>query len=224
MKRLTLLIILGGPVIALIIGWLVTLSAQISNAKIACRAYNGVNKTQNHLHKKKLWDGYEISLGPASDTEGPDDGCTARWQPLLLGLQCHLSLSEAAQAVRHLCGGQSQVREGQSGEDDHLAADRRPLRVHVGGRNAVWNENLTPAHISRLTSTGNTGVENEELISNLLFRALQHVFCRQFDDALNDLDVWPESTRAKVKVAFADALKANYPEFAARLRSSMTQK
>ena len=88
----------------------------------------------------------------------------------------------------------------------------------------AWNENHTPAHISRLTSTGNTGVENEELISNLLFRALQHVFCRQFDDALNDLDVWPESTRAKVKVAFADALKANYPEFAARLRSSMTQK
>jgi hypothetical protein len=48
---------------------------------------------------------------------------------------------------------------------------------------------------------------------------LQHVFCRQFDAALNDLDLWPEATRTKMKAGFAEPIKQDYPEFAARLIS-----
>src|SRR5262249_37615621 len=54
----------------------------------------------------------------------------------------------------------------------------------------------------------------------LLSRALQNVFCRRFDAALNDLNLWPEATRTKMKAAFADSIKQDYPDFAARLTSS----
>lgn len=41
---------------------------------IACRAYPPTSES----YKKKLWDGYEISLGPARNaTEAGEDQCTA---------------------------------------------------------------------------------------------------------------------------------------------------
>jgi hypothetical protein len=36
---------------------------------------------------------------------------------------------------------------------------------------------------------------------------------------LSDLNLWPEATRAKIKSAFAESIKQDYPEFAARLTS-----
>jgi hypothetical protein len=55
------------------------------------------------------------------------------------------------------------------------------------------------------------------MVSDLLSRALQHVFCQQFDEALKDLNLWPEATRAKMKASFADSIKQDYSEFASRL-------
>jgi len=81
----------------------------------------------------------------------------------------------------------------------------------------AWNRDLAPESLKRLQSSGNTGVENEEIVSALLSRALQHVFCRQFDAALNDLNLWPEAARAKVKAGFAESITRDYPAFAARL-------
>ena len=80
-----------------------------------------------------------------------------------------------------------------------------------------WNRNLTPENVAKLQSTGNSRGETGGIASDLLSRALQNVFCRQFDAALNDLNLWPEATRAKVKAGFADSIKQDYPEFAARL-------
>jgi hypothetical protein len=81
----------------------------------------------------------------------------------------------------------------------------------------AWNTELTLEKIKQLESTGNTGVENEEFASALLSRALQHVFCHQFDAAASDLPLWPEATRTRMQADFAESIKRGYPEFAARL-------
>jgi hypothetical protein len=88
----------------------------------------------------------------------------------------------------------------------------------------AWNHDLTPENLRRLQSSGNTGVENEEIVSALLSRALQHVFCRQFDAAFNDLNLWPETTRGKVKGEFAESIKQDYPAFGARLLDPSSNK
>jgi hypothetical protein len=60
--------------------------------------------------------------------------------------------------------------------------------------------------------------EDEEVVSAVLSRALQYVFCRQFDKAEKDLNLWPEShDRAKMKADFAAAIRTDYPEFAERI-------
>lgn len=46
---------------------------QDSKLEIACRAYPRTTES----FKRKLWDGYEVSLGPVRDDESTDDVCTA---------------------------------------------------------------------------------------------------------------------------------------------------
>ena len=82
----------------------------------------------------------------------------------------------------------------------------------------AWGRNLTPQNVKKLAAPGALeNLDNEDIVSDLLSRALQHVFCLQFDVALNDLNLWPEASRAKMKAAFAEVIKHEYPEFAARL-------
>jgi hypothetical protein len=88
----------------------------------------------------------------------------------------------------------------------------------------AWSSELTPEKTEGLQSTGNSGVENEEIISALLSRALQHVFCRQFDAAVSDLNLWPDANRVKMKTDFAQSIKQDYPEFAARLLDTTSRK
>ena len=52
----------------------------------------------------------------------------------------------------------------------------------------------------------------------LLSRALQHVYCGKFDEALKELDLYSEASRAEMKAGFAGAIKKDYPEFATKLR------
>lgn len=80
---------------------------------------------------------------------------------------------------------------------------------------------LTPENLKKLEA--NQG-DNEEIISALLSRALQHVFCRQFDEALSDLNLWPEASRPGAKANFAASIQQDYPEFAAKLRASAGEK
>src|SRR5258708_12997449 len=44
--------------------------------KISCHRA-GFPETQNRPYTKRLWDGYEISLGPARNGGGDGNGCTA---------------------------------------------------------------------------------------------------------------------------------------------------
>jgi hypothetical protein len=49
------------------------LRAQAAQDNISCYA----DRKDNVPHKKKLWDGYEISLGPSRDPEAVEEKCTA---------------------------------------------------------------------------------------------------------------------------------------------------
>ena len=81
----------------------------------------------------------------------------------------------------------------------------------------IWNQDLTDANLARLASTGPDNADNEEIVSSFFSKIAQHLFCRQFDQALTELDRWPESSRVQLKQDFAKAVKDEYPEFAARL-------
>ena len=83
---------------------------------------------------------------------------------------------------------------------------------------------LTHENLKKLETTGTGDWNNEEIVSALFSRALQYVFCRKFDEAMKELDSWPESDRGKMKRGFADAIREDDPEFAAKLRESAEKK
>jgi hypothetical protein len=65
---------------------------------------------------------------------------------------------------------------------------------------------------------------NDSRVSALLSRALQQMFCRQFDEAMNDLNLWPKATRAKMKADFTGSIREDHPEFAAKLSGGAEKK
>ena len=269
------------------------LQAQDLKGKLSCHAY-GIPEPQNQPYTKKLWDGYEISLGPARNSQGGGDECTAAiynqaghvvfrttgfsvifdenhtgqdfdgdGKPEVVfitntggGNHCCwayniISLSpkphklfdiNAPGAVRFEKDNQGKMviwqrTAGPYGFTSMADAPfaEKVLRIREGklvdatpefcsrifsDENEdyrAWSHILTQENIKKLQSTGNTGVEKEEIVGDLLSRALQRVFCQQFDAAVNDLNLWPEATRTKMKTAFAESIKQDYPEFASRL-------
>ena len=88
----------------------------------------------------------------------------------------------------------------------------------------AWNAELTAENIKLLQTMGSTLVENEEIVSALLSRALQHIFCRQIDAAISDLNLWPAGQRKEMKAQFAESIKGEYPEFAASLADANPRK
>jgi len=261
--------------------------------KVSCHAA-GLLKPEDQPYTKKLWDGYEISLGSAHNSQGGGDECTAaiynsaghvvfrttgfsvifdenhtgqdfdgdgKPEAVFItdtggGNHCCwpynvISLSpkphklfdiDAPGAVQFEKDSQGKmvIWRWTAGPYGFTSMARAPFaervfRVREGklvdatpefcsrifsDRNEdfrAWNIDLAPENIKVLQSTGNTGVESEEIVSALLSRALQHVFCRQFDEAVSDLNFWPEANRTKMKTDFAECIKQDYPEFAARL-------
>lgn len=265
--------------------------AQEPRDKIACFDY----RKDNASYTKKLWDGYEISLGPSRNPDAVEDKCTAAiyngagkvvfrtsgfsvvfdeevtgkdfdgdGQPEVVfrmdsggGMHCCwayivFSLSPRPHKLFEIDmqgrvdfeedkDGKIVIWKRTAGPYGFTSMARTPfgekvLRVRGGklvdatpefcGKilseesedyqaNQRW---LTPDNLKKLESTGTGDWNNEEIVSALLSRALQHVFCRRFDEAMKDLDSWPEANRAKMKTGFADAIRENYPEFAAKLQ------
>jgi hypothetical protein len=276
------------------------LRAQDMLGKISCHA-TGLPKPQNRPYTKKLWDGYEISLGPSRNSDGGGDECTAAiysaagrvvfrttgfsvifdenhtgqdfdgdGKPEVVfitdsggGNHCCwaynvISLSpkphklfdiDAPGAVRFEKDGQGKmvIWQRTAGPYGYTSMARAPfaervLRVREGKlvdatpefcsrilsdeneEYRDWNSELTPEKIKRLQPTDKIDDENEEIVSALLSRALQHVFCQQFDNALGDLNLWPEATRANMKAAFAESIKNDYREFSTRLLETVPKK
>lgn len=265
------------------------LHADLGQGDISCFA----GHDDNRPYKKKLWDGYEVSLGPARNSTGGGDDCTAAiynsagkvvfrttgfnvvfdqdltgedfdgdgkpevvfqtdsgggmhccWGYIVVSLypKPHRLVDIAAPGLVEFEKDQQgkmviwQRAPGPSGYTD--MADRpfaeRVLRVREGklvdstpefcskilapgDRDYELQQRvLTPERLKEFSS--GTEKPDQEIVSALLSRALQHVFCRQFDDALRDLNLWPQATREQMKSDFAEAIKDDYPEFAARLQ------
>lgn len=273
------------------------LRAQSAQDKISCYA----DRKDNAPHKKGLWDGYEISLGPSRDPDAVEEKCTA-------------AIYNSAGRVVFRTNGYSVVfDEQQTGKD--FDRDGKPevvFRTDTGGGNrccwgyiifslspkphklfeiamegrvefekdkdgnmVIWKKTagpygftsmarqpfaekvlrvresklvdatpefcgrifseesedyrttksmLTPENLIKLRTNGVADIDNEEIVSTLLSRALQHVFCRQFDEALSDLNLWPDASRPDMKAKFADFIRKDYPEFAAKLRQTTGKK
>jgi len=91
-----------------------------------------------------------------------------------------------------------------------------------------WSRALTPENLKKLQSAkkfgGEGNFEFDDVVSALLSRALQRVLCRQNDEALADLNLWPEDSRDEMKDNFAESIKSYSPEFAGRLAGGATPK
>ena len=91
-----------------------------------------------------------------------------------------------------------------------------------------WTPALTPEKVNKLQAAAGvlaTSAEGEveDSVSALLSRAQQRVLCHQYDEALADLNLWPESSRDAMKNNFAESIKSYSPQFAARLRETLSQ-
>ena len=275
-----------------------TFRAQDMLGKISCHA-SVMTKSQNEPHTKKLWEGYEISLGPARNSEGGGDECTGAiynraghvvfrttgfsvifdenhtgqdfdgdgkpevvfisdtgggnrccWAYNVISLwpQAHKLFDIEAPGAVHFekSQGQMLIWQRSPGPLGFTSMARTPFaqkvfRVRAGKLVDAtpefcprifsdenddyrgWKTQLTSGNVTKLGRRGKAEDDNEEVVSALLSRALQYVYCRQFDDALNDLNLWPEETRSKMKSEFAATIERDYPEFAARLIETSAQ-
>lgn len=259
--------------------------------EVACRAYPVATQS----FRRKLWDGYEISLGPAANSTGDGDNCTAA----IYNKQSHVAYRTTGFGVvfdesltgqdfdgdghgevvfetdtgggNHCCWGYNvislypkphklfDIAEEGAVQFEKDAAGKmviwqrveapdevggpmasrpfaeRVYRVRDGKMvdatpefcglifsdrnrfNKAWKIELSAENLAKFQSEDTPAPDEEDVARALLERAYQHVLCRQFDDAVADLDFWPPASRAKMKTDFAHQVRDDFPEFAARL-------
>jgi len=255
------------------------------NDEISCYADRDGNAPQ----KKKLWDGYEISLGPARNAAETESACTAAiynsagrvvfrtngfnvvfdqdltgedfdgdGRPEVVfrtdtggGQHCCwgyviFSLSPKPHKLFEIAmegrvdfekdkDGKMVIWQRLGGPADFTSMAGRPFvakvsRVREGKLVDVTQEYcgrkderlergyVAPEDLKKLATTGEQGYEEyERVVSTLESRALQHVLCREYDEALKDLNLWPAGKREIVMKSFVEALRSDYPEFVAKL-------
>jgi len=289
---------------ALLFLFAVTLSssvrAQKARDEIMCYNY----RKENPPYKKKLWDGYEISLGPSRNPDAVEDKCTAAiynsagkvvfrtsgfsvvldeevtgkdfdgdGKPEVVfrtdsggGMHCCwayivFSLSPKPHKLFEIdMQGKVDFEKDQDGKMviwqrvgglmAFTSMAGRPfaekvLRVRDGrlvdatpefcGRilsDAMEDYRadqraLTPENLKKLEHAGERGYnyeDYEEVASALESRTIQHVFCREFDEALKDLNLWPAGQREIVMKDFAEGIAQDYPQFAAKLKEILKSK
>jgi hypothetical protein len=265
--------------------------------RVACYA----SEQDNAPHKEKLWDGYEISLGPVANPEEVESRCTAAiynragrvvfrtngfnvvfdedltgedfdgdGKPDVVfrtdtggGMHCCwgyivFSLSPKPRKLFEIAmegavdfqkdkDGKMVIWKRTGGPFGATSMARRPfaekvLRVREGqlvdatpefcGKILsdetedfrIAKRVVTPENLKKLEASDISEEDKEEIVSALLSRALQNTFCRQFDEALADLNLWPEAGRTQIKADFADSIREDYPEFAEKLRESAGKK
>ncbi len=254
--------------------------------EISCYSYREDNAAQ----KKKLWDGYEISLGPSRNPDDVEFKCTAaiynsagrvvfRTKGFSVVFDQELTGEDFdgdgkpdvvfradTGGGQHCCwgyviyslapkphklfeiamegrvdfdkdkDGQMVIWQRAGGPAGFTSMAGRPfaakvLRVREGKLVDVTQEYcgtkdqrlergyVAPEDLKKLANTGERNfTEDERIISTLESRTLQHVFCREYDEALKDLNLWPAGKREIVMKGFVEALGGDYPEFTAKLQ------
>ena len=270
-----------------------SLHAQDDPNGIACYSY----RDKNDAYKKKLWDGYEVSLGPS---RGPDE----------LEFKCTAAIYNSAGRVVFRTKGFNVVFDQDlTGED--FDGDGKPdvvFRTDTGGGNhccwgyiifslspkphrlfeiamegrvdfekdkdgkmVIWERvsvpgafptsmaqrpfaakvsrvkdgklvdvtpefcgskderlergYLKPEDLKKLATAREQGSGDiEEIISTLESRAAQHVLCHEYDEALQDINLWPPDIRDAVVETLTDAYKIDYPEFVIKLQENFKKK
>jgi hypothetical protein len=262
------------------------LRAQDNQDEISCYA----NREDNAAYKKKLWDGYEISLGPARNSEETEFKCTAAiynsagrvvfrtngfsvvfdedltgedfdgdGKPEVVfrtdaggGMHCCwayivFSLSPKPHKLFAIAmesrvdfekdkDGKMEIWERVSVPGDFTSMAGRPfaakvMRVREGKLVDVTEEYCAtrderlergyvgPEDLKKLAHAGEPGFATDEnIISRLESRTSQHVFCHEYDEALKDINLWPQEKREEVMKMLAEAFKDEYPEFVAKLQ------
>lgn len=293
MHRLAFLLLLGASLTPLI-------QAQEPKNIIACFHY----RKDNPPYKKKLWDGYEISLGPSSNPDAVEDKCTAAiynsagkvvfrtngfsvlfdeevtgkdfdgdGKPEVVfrtdsggGMHCCwaytvFSLFPKPHKLFEIAmdgkvdfktdkDGKLVIWQMVGGPMEFTSMAGRPfgekvLRVREGklvdatpefcGRilsdemedYKAEQQALTPTNLKKLEHAGEAGydpTDYEEVVSALESRTIQHVFCRQFDEALKDLNLWPADKREVVMRGFSQGIARDYPGFATKLQEILRNK
>jgi hypothetical protein len=263
-----------------------SLHAQDDQDGIACYSY----RDKNDGYKKKLWDGYEISLGPSKNPDDVETKCTAaiyssagRVVFRTSGFNVVFDQDLTGQDFdgdgkpevvfrtdtgggQHCCwgyviyslapkphklfeipmegrvdfekdkDGKMVIWERVSVPGEFTSMAGRPfaekvLRVREGklvdvtpeycGTKDVRLERgyLAPEDLKKLATAGEPGSDdNEHIFSTLDSRTSQHVFCREYDEALKDIGLWPARRRESVMKSFVEAFKDEYPEFVAKLQ------
>lgn len=281
--------------------------ASPAQPEVACRAY----PPSTQSFKRKLWDGYEISLGPAANAEDTGDNCTAAiynklgqvvyrttgfnvmfdeyltgqdfdgdghgevvfetdtgggnhccWEYNVISLfpKPHklfdIAQSGAVQFEKDAAGKMViwqrveapdvfngpmagrpfaervfRVRDGKLVDSTPEFCDR--IFGEQSPYSREWKANLSLENIAKLQSIDDPTEEKDEARIDgdgefigraLLERAYQHVLCRQFDAALDDLNLWPAASRPKMRAEVAKQIKDDFPGFAARLASETAPK
>jgi hypothetical protein len=253
--------------------------------EIACYDY----RQDNAAYKKKLWDGYEISLGPARNAEETENKCTGA------------IYNKAGKVVFRTNGFNVVFDEQLTGQDfDGDGKSDVVFRTDTGGGNhccwgyivyslwpkphklfeipmegkvdfekgkdgkmVIWERvsvpggfftsmasrpfaekvflvldgkltdvtadfcgtndprfersDLTPEDLKRLEKAGEAGFDAEDILSALESRTAQHVFCGEYDEALKDVNLWPEGKREIEVRSLRNAFWQEYPEFVAKL-------
>jgi hypothetical protein len=194
--------------------------AQDKPDKMACYA----SEKDNAARKKKLWDGYEISLGAVPNPEEVEYRCTGaiynsagRVVFRTGGPYGFTSMARQPFAEKVL-----RVREGKLVDVTPEFCGKIFSDETEDYR--IAKQVLTAEGLEKLQRSREGSWDNEEVVSALLSRALQHVFCRQFDEAMSDLNLWPKATRAKMKADFAGSIREDHPEFAAKLSGGAEKK
>jgi len=244
------------------------LRAQKAQDEIACFA----ERTDNAAYKRKLWNGYEVSLGQVANPEEVEYRCTAaiyngRGRVVFRTSGFHVVFDEKQTGKDFDGDGKPEVVfRTDTGGGNHccwgyivyslsprphklfeIAMEGRVMfETDKDGKMVIWKRtagpfgftsmaaqpfaekvlrvhggklvDATPENLSKFQKGGGTEGDNEEIVSALLSRALQHVFCRQFDEALSDLNLWPEAGRSEMMASFGASLREEYPEFAEKLR------
>jgi hypothetical protein len=285
-------VVAGGAALVVAASSAPTLSAQDLNGTIACRSEGGTPR--GRARSKRLWDGYEVAVGPARNLRGSENPCTAAiydragrvvfrtsgfnvvfdehhsgldfdgdGKPDVVfitdsggGMHCCWSYNVVSLSPRPRrlfdidAPGEVRFEKDSAGRiiiwqrntgphgftsNANVPAAEKVFRVRQAALvdatpefcprifsvenedYRIWSRHLTAADIQRLHAAGPRAPENEDTVSSLLSRALQHAFCGQFDAAAGDLDLWPDPSRAQMKTEFAQVIRAEYPEFAARL-------